>query len=268
MANNAPIGVFDSGVGGLTVIKELIKLMPGEKLVYFGDTARVPYGSRPPEEITKFTDEILCFLSAQKIKMAVVACNAITSVSLEHIRNNYSFPSVGVNRGIDRAIKLSATKQIGVIGTVATVNSGLHRQEILKRDSDVTFYAVGCPKLVPLIEKGILNGPEIEEAAAEYLLPLKNAGVDTLVLACTHYPFITEVISRIMGEETAIINPAYETAHDVLGILTKSNQLANRECGSVELCFSAGIEQAERMAGYLFDTNSVKFRMINLQDFC
>lgn len=267
MANNAPIGVFDSGIGGLTVMKELINLMPGEDFIYFGDTARVPYGSRPPAEIKEFTEDIMRFLSAQNIKMVVMACNAMTSVSYEYVKEKYKLPTVGVNRGMDRAIKLSAAKRIGLIGTVATVTSRLHEMELLKRDPSAKIYAVGSPQLVPLIENGILEGPQVEEAAAEYLLPLKEAGVDVVILACTHYPFITEVISRIMGKDTTIINPAYETAQDAWEILKKSNELSDKKQGSVELCFSSDIEQAERMARYLFDTKSVKFKLINLQDF-
>lgn len=267
MGNNAPIGVFDSGIGGLTVMKELINLLPGENFIYFGDTARVPYGSRPPAEIKEFTDDIMRFLSAQDIKMVVMACNAMTSVSYEFVKEKYKLPTVGVNRGLERAIKLSTTKKIGVIGTVATVTSRLHEKELFIQDSNAKIYAVGCPQLVPLIESGILEGPQIEEAAAEYLLPLKQAGVDVIILACTHYPFITEVISRFMGKGTAIINPACETAQDAWEILKKSDQLAARGQGSVELCFSSDIEQAARMAGHLFDTTAVSFRLVNLQDF-
>lgn len=267
MANNAPIGVFDSGIGGLTVIKEMIKLMPGEDLIYFGDTARVPYGSRPPAEITAFMNEILKFLSGQQIKMAVVACNAMTSVGLEQLRGKYPFPMVGVNRGFDRAIKLSRNKRIGVIATVATINSELHKKAILERDPEAAVYPVACPKFVPLIEKGLLNGPGLEEAALEYLLPLKDAGVDVLILACTHYPFITELIRKIMGEEVQIIDPARETAYDAVEILKKSGSLTDRQEGTVKLCFSAGLEKARQMAGYLFETDSVQFKTVNLQDF-
>lgn len=267
MANNAPIGVFDSGIGGLTVIKEMIKLMPGEDLIYFGDTARVPYGSRPPAEIVEFMNQILQFLAARKVKMGVVACNAMTSVGLEELREQYRFPMVGVNRGFDRAVKLSTTQRIGVIATVATINSRLHQKAILKRNPNAIVYPVACPKFVPLIEKGLLSGPELEKAAQEYLLPLKDAGVDVLILACTHYPYITELIREIMGKEVQIIDPARETAYDALEVLEKSGMLADKKKGSVKLCFSTGLEQAKQMAGYLFDTDSVDFELVNLQDF-
>lgn len=267
MANNAPIGVFDSGIGGLTVVKELMNLMPGEDLIYFGDTARVPYGSRPPSEIKSFLNEILQFLSSQNIKMAVVACNAMTSVGLEEVRGKYSFPMVGVNRGFDRAIKLSQTEKIGVLATVATINSGLHRNAIFDRAPRAKVYPVACPRFVPLIEKGLLSGAEIEKASLEYLAPLKEAGVDVLILACTHYPFITEVLSRIMGEGVKIIDPARETAMDAKDALTKSNQLADRTRGTVKLCFSAGLAQAKQMAGHLFDVENVQFELVKLQDF-
>lgn len=268
MANNSPIGVFDSGVGGLTVVKEMIKLMPNEDLIYFGDTARVPYGARPPEQIIEFMQEILDFFAVQKVKMAVVACNAMTSVGLNTVRKRYSFPIVGVNRGVERALKLSKSKRIGVIATVATVNSGLHEKTILERDPSAKVYSIGCPKLVPLIEKGILDGPELIVALTEYLAPLKQEGVDAIILACTHYPFVTTAISRIMGPETVIIDPAYETAQDAQDILTGLDQAAAEKQGAIELCFSAAIDHAKKMAGYLFDTRSVNFKIINLQDFC
>lgn len=268
MVNDAPIGVFDSGVGGLTVIKELMNLLPGENLIYFGDTARVPYGSRPTAEITQFTEEMLQFLSTKEIKMAVMACNAITTVCHAQLRSNYSFPVIGMNLGVDRAVQLSTTKRVGVIATVATIRSGLHERAIVARDAQFKVYPVGCPKFVPLIEKGVLDGEQIDEAMDEYLLPLKEAGVDVLILACTHYPFIMDAIGRIMGKEVNLINPAYETAKDVVAVLKDSYQLAGRKQGSVELCFSAGVEQAERMAGHLFNTRPVKFTKINLQDFC
>lgn len=201
MNTKAPIGVFDSGIGGLTVVKELIRLLPGENIIYFGDTARTPYGCRPPTEILAFMNEILHFFTEQEVKMAVVACNTMTALGMDIAKKHYPFMLVGVNTGIHAAMAVSRNKKIGVIATQATVDSGKHRQAAEAIDPEATVYLQPCPKFVPLIEQEQFEGALIEEAALEYLLPLKKAQVDTLVLGCTHYPFIQQLISRIMGKQ-------------------------------------------------------------------
>ncbi|WP_425060391.1 Glutamate racemase [Sporomusa carbonis] len=272
MGDNAPIGIFDSGLGGLTVVRKVLSLLPGEDIIYFGDTARIPYGSRPPAEILGFMREILLFFSSQKVKMAITACNTMTALGLEQAREQFPFLLVGVNNGVSAALKASRNKRIGVIATEATINSGKHAAAIRAADSDTTVFPQACPQFVPLIEQEKLSGPEIEAAAREYLTPLKEAKVDTLILGCTHYPFISPLISEIMGPETILIDPARETAADARVMLAHHQKLATGGKGHVRLCFSADLPRAERVAACALDYSRAsvtqpKFELINLPDY-
>jgi len=265
LSNNAPIGVFDSGIGGLTVVKELVKLMPGEDFIYFGDTARIPYGPRPKEQIIEFMHEILNFFVQRKVKMAVVACNTMTALGLEIARQQYPFTLVGVNAGVDLALSISKNKRVGVIATQATIASGKHARAVRAKDADAVVYPQACPQLVPLIESEHVKGSEIESAATEYLLPVKQAGVDVVILGCTHYPFVSQVIENIVGKGVTLINPARETAIDAYRILQQQDCLSTNKSGKVRLCFSADVEQAKKMAVYMLDTQQVDFELVNLQ---
>ncbi|MBP2646110.1 MAG: murI [Firmicutes bacterium] len=236
--NNAAIGVFDSGVGGLTVVKELAALMPREKIIYFGDTARAPYGSRPPEEIREFMHEILHFFSQQKVKMAVCACNTMTALGLEEARHKYPFQLVGMNTGARSALAASRNNKIGVVATQAAIASGKHENSMKALDETVDFYPVACPKFVPLIEQGLLCGSELEEAVREYVTPLSQAGVDALILGCTHYPLISNAILKVMGPGVTLINPAGETARDAVDALKKNCLAAASGKGAVRIGFS------------------------------
>ena len=267
MSSNAPIGIFDSGIGGLTVVKELMKIMPGENLIYFGDTARTPYGSRPPAEIIGFMQQILEFLARQKVKMAVVACNTMTALGLEMAKKQYPFTLVGVNTGVDMALAVSKSKKIGVMATKATIDSKNHTKAIHRKDNTVFVYSQACPKLVPLIEHEQLEDAEVELAVAEYLLPMKNQGVDVVILGCTHYPFVRLVIKKIVGNSVAIIDPARETGLEAYHILRQQEQLSTLSQGKVRLCFSADMERAKRMACFMFDTEKVEFELVDLGQF-
>ena len=265
MSNNAPIGVFDSGIGGLTVVKELIALLPGEDFIYFGDTARIPYGPRPKEQIIEFMHEILKFFAERKVKMAVVACNTMTALGLEDAREQYPFTLVGVNAGVDLALSMSKNKKVGVIATQATIASGKHMKAIQAKDTEAFVYAQACPRLVPLIESAHVEGIEIESAVAEYLLPMKDAGTDVVILGCTHYPFVSPIIESVVGKDVTLINPARETAIDAYHILRQQDNLSTMKNGKVRLCFSADIEQAKKMAGYMLDIRQADFELVKLQ---
>jgi len=265
LSNNAPIGVFDSGIGGLTVVKELLELMPEENFIYFGDTARVPYGPRPKEEILEFLHQILDFFARKNVKMAVVACNTMTAVGLEMARLQYPFTLVGVNAGVNLAISKSKNKKIGVLATQATIASGKHVRDAFSRDKDTIVYPQACPKLVPLIEAKKLEGVEIESAVAEYVLPMKQAGVDVAILGCTHYPLVSGVIEKVADYGIILIDPARETALEAYHILREQDQLTTMESGKVRLCFSADIQQAEKMAALMLDIRSVDFELVDLQ---
>lgn len=265
MSNNAPIGVFDSGIGGLTVVKELIDLMPGEDFIYFGDTARTPYGPRSAEQIIEFMYEILDFFAKQQVKMAVVACNTMTALGIEIARQKYPFILVGVNTGIDLALRVSQSRKVGIIATQAAIASQKHAQDALAKDKNIMVYPQACPKLVPLIEGEQLVGNEIETALTEYLLPMKQEGVDAVVLGCTHYPFVSQLIENVMGKGVALINPARETAREAYELLQEQGQLSSNKSGKVQLCFSKDIGQAQKMASYMLDIKDVDFKLVNLQ---
>ncbi|MBP2639552.1 MAG: murI [Firmicutes bacterium] len=267
MRTDAPIGVFDSGIGGLTVVSEMLKLMPEERIIYFGDTARAPYGSRSAEEIKEFMFQILAFFSAQQVKMAVMACNTMTALGLKLAQEAMAFPVVGVNTGIHAALQASTNHQIGVIATEATIASGNHARTLQSLEHAAVLYPQACPKFVPLIEAGELISPRTEAAAQEYLLPLQKAKVDSLILGCTHYPFIGSLLRQIMGPNVTLIDPAKETAADAYAILAQQGMLAKTGSGSRQLCFSADLKRAQRMAGHVMDLETVQFTKIDLQDF-
>ncbi len=272
MGDNAPIGIFDSGLGGLTVVKEVLSLLPGEDVIYFGDTARTPYGSRPPAEILRFLHEILTFFSAQKVKMAIIACNTMTALGLEQAREEFPFLLVGVNTGAKAALAASRNKRIGAIATEATINSAKHANAIKAQNSSATVFPQACPLFVPLIEQEKLFGPEIEIAAKEYLVPLKDAAIDALILGCTHYPFISPLIRDIMGPDVVLIDPARETAAEARTTLAQHDKLSTRAQGRVRLCFSADLLRAERFTTCAIDfprsqDHSPKFELVNLQEF-
>lgn len=267
MTKEAPIGVFDSGIGGLTVVRELTRLMPEENLIYFGDTARTPYGSRPPAQILDFMHEILRFFAAQQVKMAVFACNTMTALGLENARRFYPFPLVGMSTAVKTALKVSRNKHIGVIATQATIASGMHGKAIKVIDPTAVISPQACPKFVPLIEAGKLDGEEIERAAREYLTPLKEADIDTLILGCTHYPMINPVLSRILGPTVTLVDPAVETAKDARTMLVKRGRLAETGKGSVKFCFSADLDRVRRVAGMVLDSQGASFDLVNLEEY-
>lgn len=267
MGNKQPIGVCDSGIGGLTVVKELTELLPNENFIYFGDTARTPYGSRTPAEIVDFMQQILHFFASQQVKLVVIACNTMTATGLDISRKQFSFPLVGVNTGVQRALKVSKSKKIGVIATAATVASGFHGRSAKTIDCAASVVPQACPKLVPLIEGERFNDPEMEFAAQEYLQPLKETGVDALILGCTHYPFIGNLIGKIMGPAVTLVNPAYETSIDTRNMLVERGDLAATEPGSVRFCFSADLDRAKRLTSRIIDGQLPEFELIRLQDF-
>ena len=207
------IGVFDWGVGGLTVVRELPRQLPCESLVYLGDTARVPYGTKSPHTVLRYAQEAARFLIAQRVKLLVVACNTASAVALSTLAETYSLPVIGViEPGACRALEVSRNRCIGVIGTEGTVRSGAYERALKAGDPAVTVYSVPCPLFVPLAEEGWMNHPSAEMIAADYLAPLLNQGVDTLVLGCTHYPLLKQTLQRVAGPGVQLIDSAEETA--------------------------------------------------------
>lgn len=226
---NAPIGVFDSGVGGLTVAREIMRQNPEERIVYFGDTARVPYGSKSGETIIRYSRQNIRFLKTRGVKAIVIACNTASAYALETVAGESSIPVIGViYAGAKTAVSATKNGRIGVIGTAGTVSSRIYPQVIGKMDGNVRIYQKACPLLVPLVEEGMLHDPVTVEIASRYLEELKEKEVDTLVLGCTHYPLLRSLIGEIMGDRVTLVNPAYETALELQGLLKTANLLNGR----------------------------------------
>ncbi|MFC1666789.1 glutamate racemase [Candidatus Omnitrophota bacterium] len=224
---NKPIGIFDSGVGGLTVVKEIFKALPNEKIVYLGDTARVPYGTKSSETIKRFSVENVEFLMQFNVKLIVVACNTASSISLPVLRKRFKIPIVGViNPGAKRATEISRNNKIGIIGTATTIKSKAYEKEIRRASKAAKVMSRPCPLFVPLAEEGWLNGEITFDIAKKYLAPLARKKIDTLVLGCTHYPLLKDVISRAIGSNVRIVDSASSVAEEVTRILQRINVLS------------------------------------------
>ncbi|WP_066292674.1 glutamate racemase [Bacillus sp. FJAT-29937] len=215
-----PIGIIDSGVGGLTVAKEVMRQLPHEEIIYLGDTARCPYGPRSGEEVKAFTWEITRFLLNKQIKMLVIACNTATAVALDEIRSQLPIPVIGViSPGARAAIKKTKNKTIGVIGTEGTIKSGAYEMALRQINSRVKVHSLACPKFVPLVESGEYEGHLAERIVTETLEPFRNNGMDTLILGCTHYPLLEPLIQKAAGDQVSVISSGDETAREVSTIL-------------------------------------------------
>jgi len=221
---NKPIGVFDSGVGGLTVAKELMRLLPHEKIVYFGDTARVPYGIKSADTVTKFSLENILFLLKKNVKLVVVACNTSSSLALPTIKKYFEIPLIGVIApGAKQATFATRNKRVGVIATRATIRSSSYVKEIHRIDPTIKVFTVACPLFVPLVEEGWVNTKITEQVARTYLAPLKKQKVDTLILGCTHYPLLKKVIANELGTSVRLIDSAYQVAQEVKHVLREGD---------------------------------------------
>jgi glutamate racemase len=223
--NDAAIGIFDSGVGGLTVARAVLDQLPHEPVQYVGDTARGPYGPRPLAEVRAFSLEIMDRLVADGVKALVIACNSASAATLRDARERYEVPVIEVvHPAVRRAVSATRTGRVGVIGTAATITSGAY-EDAFAAAPDVTLVSQACPRFVEFVEAGITSGPDLIDVATEYLEPLRIAGVDTLVLGCTHYPLLTGVISYVMGEDVTLVSSAEETAKDVYRTLVRHDLL-------------------------------------------
>jgi glutamate racemase len=214
------IGIFDSGVGGLTVLSEIMKVMPQEDTIYLGDTARVPYGTKSPETVVRFARQITSFLVNRDIKLLVVACNTASAVSLDELKAEFPIPIVGViEPGAHRAASVTTSGRVGVIGTAGTIRSSAYTKAIKRINPDIEVITAECPMFVPLAEEGWVDNEVARLTASIYLKGLRDRGVDTLVLGCTHYPLLKGIISEAMGEGVTLVDSAAETARVVKGIL-------------------------------------------------
>ncbi len=251
--NEQPIGVFDSGLGGLTVVKQLQRILPNEHLVYFGDTARIPYGTKSKWLIQRFAMEDALFLLEFDIKLLVVACNTASSSALPILQNRLDIPVVGVvEPGAIAAVKETKNKKIGVIGTSATIGSGSYTQAILNRMPEAEVLGQPCPLLVPLVEEGWLDGEVTVLTLKKYLKPLMEAGVDTIILGCTHYPLLEPVIQRIVGPQVKLIDSGKETAKAVQKILKDLDLLNPKVKQSEDQYFVSDSPEAFSRIGSIF----------------
>lgn len=247
------IGVFDSGVGGLTVLNQLYRQLPHESILYFGDTARLPYGKRSPAEILQFVREILTWMQQQQVKMAIMACNTSSALALETVRSEFPFPILGVILpGAKAAIQHG--KRIGVIATVATANSNAYRQAILEIDCTVQVWQVGCPEFVPLIEQNRITDPYTIEVAKYYLAPLIEQEIDTLVYGCTHYPLLAPVLRSLLPPTVTLVDPAVHVVKaagrelELLGFKNTHTPLPTRFC--VSGCPQQFAQSSKHWLGY------------------
>lgn len=225
----APIGIFDSGLGGLTVAHEVMRQLPNESFVYFGDTARVPYGPKSPDTVRRYSHEITGFLLEQGVKAVVVACNTATAHALSMLREELPVPVIGVIQpGARAAVAATRSGHIGVIGTVGTIRSGAYERAIRELAPELIITTRPCPLLVPLVEEGYIDRPATRLIAADYLDIMREAGIDSLVLGCTHYPLLKPLLSEILGPDVRLIDSAEETAAET-GLLLREQGIAAPE---------------------------------------
>ena len=224
---DAPVGVFDSGIGGLTVAREIMRNLPSEKIVYFGDTARVPYGSKSKETIVRYSRQIIHFLKEQQVKAIVIACNTASAFALDTVKAEQDIPVIGViEAGAKVAASVTRNHRIGVIGTEGTIGSGIHAKYLKKLDPKITVIGRPCPLFVPLAEEGWTHDPVTTQVAERYLEDLKKENIDTLILGCTHYPLLRSTIAQVMGDGVRLVNPAYETALELGRLLKEKDVLS------------------------------------------
>lgn len=270
--HNRPIGVFDSGVGGLTVAREIMRQLPNERIVYFGDTARVPYGNKSRETITKFSGQIVRFLETQQIKAIVVACNTASAYALEELEKEVDIPMIGVVKpGVRAALATTKNKKIGVVATEATINSGIYSRYIEENDKGVRVLGKACPLFVPLVEEGLWEDPVTEEIARRYLAELIDSGIDTLILGCTHYPMLRSTVAKIMGENVTLVNPAYETARELKQLLEEKDLESEHRPGlGTELYrffVSDAADKFQRFANSILTYGILSAKVINIDEY-
>ncbi len=269
---DAPIGVFDSGIGGLTVAREIMRQMPNEKIIYFGDTARVPYGNKSQETVTRFSEQIVRFLNTFQVKTIVVACNTASAYALDTLEKESQIPIIGVVKpGAKAAVEATRNGRIGVIATAATIGSKIYSKYITELNSDVTIHGKACPLFVPLVEEGLWDDPVTNEIARRYLAELIDIDIDTLILGCTHYPLIRTALGRIMGDRVTLVNPAYETAIELKAMLQEMDLLNEETPGlgsnQYEFYVSDKAEQFVRFANSIIKYGILSAKTIPIEKY-
>jgi glutamate racemase len=266
---NNPIGIFDSGLGGLTVLKEISRILPQEDLVYFGDIGRFPYGIRSAEVIKRFSRQNVSFLLTQKVKFIVVACNTASSVALNFLQKNFELPIIGVIKpGAQAAVKASLNKKIGVIGTVGTISSDAYAKAIFQLEKKIEVFSYPSPLFVSLAEEGYIEKPATYLIAQDYLKPLKQKQIDTLILGCTHYPLLKGVIAKVMGDKVKLIDSAQETALALKKELEKRKLLKDSKSKPKHQYFVSDLpEKLVQMAKKFLGEEAVNVKKIDINKF-
>ena len=269
---DAQIGVLDSGFGGLTVVREIMRQLPNEKIIYFGDTARVPYGSKSKDTITRYSRQICRFLMTKEVKTIVVACNTATAYALDELEKEIDLPMIGVLKpGAKVAAETTKNGKVGVIATQATIGSNSYSHYIKQINPDATVLGKACPLFVPLVEEGLLEDPVTDEIAMRYLSELKDEEIDTLILGCTHYPLIRKTIGRTMGEGVTLVNPAYETARELKEQLAERNLLNEEKVdlgtNKYQFYVSDGADKFQHFANSIIKYGILTAKTVNIEDY-
>lgn len=265
----APIGVFDSGVGGLTVAREIMRQLPNEDIIYFGDTARLPYGSKSKESIIRFSRQIIRFLRTKHVKAIVIACNTATAQALDAVQQEFDTPIIGVIApGARAAVAETKNKKIGVTGTEGTIRSNMYTRIIREMLPDAEVLGKACPLFVPLVEEGFKDHHITEEVIDIYLREMKESDIDTMILGCTHYPLLRGAIIRYFGDKVHIVNPAYEAAMDLKKIL-EENGIANEnnEFNKYEFYVSDAAEKFKQFANFVLPYDVKSIEQINIEEY-
>lgn len=268
-SKSRPIGVFDSGVGGLTVAREVMRQLPDENIVYFGDTARVPYGSKSKDNIIRYSRQIIRFLLTKDVKAIVIACNTATALALDVVQKEFDIPIIGViEPGARAAVSETRNKHIGVIGTEATIRSEMYTKVIQGMDSKMQVYGKPCPLFVPVVEEGFAKHHIAEEVIDYYLNDMKDSGIDTMILGCTHYPLLRSRIMKYFGESIHLVNPAYETALDLKKILEEQGIANDTESlTKYEFYVSDTAEKFKQFANSILPYNVETIQKINIEEY-
>ncbi|MCI8307839.1 MAG: glutamate racemase [Lachnospiraceae bacterium] len=266
--NNAPIGIFDSGVGGLTVAREIMRQLPNESIVYFGDMARVPYGSKSKETVISFSEQIVRFLQEKEVKAIVVACNTASAFALPDIVSDVTIPVVGViEPGAKAADAITKNKKVGVIATEGTVRSGMYAKVIKAINPEIQVFQKACPLFVPLVEEGLLYDSITIEVADRYLHDLLSYGIDTLVLGCTHYPLIRRTIQKVAGENVSLVSPAYETAKELEKIINENNINSSLESAVHRFYVSDSADRFKKLASSILPCDIEEVGHVNIEQY-
>jgi len=265
MQDSRPIGVFDSGIGGLTVVKALREALPNESIFYLGDTARVPYGNKSAETVGRYSVEMVEMLVSENAKVIVVACNTASSLALPKLKADFSLPVIGViEPGARAALAATRNRNVGVIGTRATIRSGSYEKALRSLDADLRVNSRACPLLVPLIEEGLLDDDVTDRVIARYLEPMITDGIDTLVLGCTHYPLLARAIARFLGNKIAIVDSARNCAGAVRDLLDRDSlRTLDKNSGRLQVALT---DSADNFLGIAREALQLEIGKVQLRE--